>query len=101
MKKAAQKREPLISLPLPERPWDRIGIDLLDFKGKTFLVAMDYYSRYLEVMDLCRPTSFLVIAKLKSIFARWGTPLEVVSDNGPVNSINTWKDNWRPSLKPI
>ena len=83
MKKAAQRREPLISSPLPERPWDRIGIDLLDFKGKTFLVAMDYYSRYLEVMELSRPTSFLVIAKLKSIFARWGIPLEVVSDNGP------------------
>ena len=83
MKKAAQRREPLISSPLPERPWDRIGIDLLDFKGKTFLVAMDYYSRYLEVMDLSRPTSSLVIAKLKSIFARWGIPLEVVSDNGP------------------
>ena len=83
MKRAAQRREPLISSPLPERPWDRIGIDLLDFKGKTFLVAMDYYSRYLEVMELSRPTSSLVIAKLKSIFARWGIPLEVVSDNGP------------------
>ena len=54
-----------------------------DFKGKTFLVALDYYSRYLEVMELSRPTSFLVIAKLKSIFTRWGILLEVVSDNGP------------------
>ena len=81
--KAAQRREPLISSPLLGRPWDRIGIDLLVFKGKTFLVAMNYYSRYLEVMNLPKATSSLVIAKLKSIFARWGVPLEVVSDNGP------------------
>ena len=82
VRKAAQRREPLISSPLPE-PWDRIGIDLMDFKGKTFLMVMNYHSCYLEVMDLSKATSSLVIAKLKSIFARWGIPLEVVSDNGP------------------
>ena len=81
--KVGQRREPLISSPLPERPWDRIGTDLLDFKGKTFLVVMDHNSCYSEVVDLSKATPSLAIAKLKSIFARWGIPLEVVSDNGP------------------
>ena len=80
--KVAQRREPLTSSPLPKSPWSRIGLDL-SFKGKTFLVAMDYYSRYLEVMYLSNATLALVIAKLKSIFARWGIPQEIVSDNGP------------------
>ena len=40
IKKASQRREPLLSSPLPERLWDRIGIDLLDFKGRTFLVFL-------------------------------------------------------------
>ena len=52
VKKAAQRREPLTSSPLPKSPWSRIGVDLLSFKGKTFLVAMDYYSWYLEDMHV-------------------------------------------------
>ncbi len=83
IKKSAQNREPLMSSPLPEGPWTRVGTDLLSFKGKTFLVVMDYYSRYLELMYLSSATSSFVIGKLKSIFARWGIPREVVSDNGP------------------
>jgi transposase InsO family protein len=96
VKKAAQRREPLTSSPLPERPWNRVGVDILDFKGKTFLVAMDYYSRYIEVMDLSKAISSLVIVKLKSIFARWGIPLEVVSDNGPQFSSESFS-NFRKS----
>ena len=72
-----------MSSPLPEGPWTRVGTDLLSFKGKTFLVVMDYYSRYLELMYLSSATSSFVIGKLKSIFARWGIPREVVSENGP------------------
>ena len=53
---------------------------------------MDYYSRYLEVMDLSKATSSLVIAKLKSIFARWEILLEVNSDNGPQFSSDSFSN---------
>ena len=49
VKKVAQRREPLTSSPLPKSRW---SVDLLSFKGKTFLVAMDYYSWYLEDMHV-------------------------------------------------
>ena len=53
---------------------------------------MDYYSRYVEVMHLSGTTANVVIMKLKSIFARWEIPLELVSDNGPQFNSRMFKD---------
>ena len=38
----AQQHEPLIPTYIPERPWQHIGADLCEFKGKDFLIIMDY-----------------------------------------------------------
>ena len=42
---------------------------------------MDYYSRYPETAYMSYTTSSAVNKKRKDIFARWGIPNEVVSDN--------------------
>ena len=90
--KTAQRKEPLITSPLPQSPWSKIGVDLLTFEGKQYLAVMDYYSRYLEVIYLPGTTANVVIMKLKSIFARWGIPLELVSDKGPPFHSRIFKD---------
>ena len=80
----AQTREPLISTKMPERPWERVAADLCMLKNRNYLVVSDYFSRFIEVAYLGLNTKSLpVIAKIKAIFARWGIPLEVVTDNGP------------------
>ena len=43
-------------------------------------------------MYLSGTTAHVVIVKLKSIFARWGIPLELASDNGPQFDSRMFKD---------
>ena len=41
-----RRREPMISTKLPEYPWQNVGTDLFHFKGSTYLIVVDYFSRY-------------------------------------------------------
>ena len=40
-------KEPMVPTVLPDRPWQMLGVDLLDFNGQQYMVAVDYYSRYM------------------------------------------------------
>ncbi|KAK3750477.1 hypothetical protein QZH41_018118 [Actinostola sp. cb2023] len=79
----AQPKEPLMSHEIPERPWEKVGIDILTFQGTDYLVTVDYYSNYWEIDRLENTKSATAIRKLKAHFARFGIPSILVSDNGP------------------
>ncbi|UYV72447.1 hypothetical protein LAZ67_9003186, partial [Cordylochernes scorpioides] len=82
IQEAVSKHEPLIPTNFPTRPWQKIGMDLFKFENKWYLVVIDYYSRFPEVVQLDRLTANVVVCSCKSIFARHGIPETVVSDNG-------------------
>eukprot|EP00731_Ephydatia_muelleri_P009839 Em0005g425a len=82
-KRSVPCKEPMIPSELPKYPWQKVGTDLFEMKGATFLLVVDYFSRYVETTKLASTTSSAVITALKSIFARFGVPEIVVSDNGP------------------
>ena len=73
---------PLQRTPLPDWPWPVVGTDLCQFRGKSYLVIVDYFSRYPEVVQVHSTQSSPIIHHLKSVFARWGIPDVVCSDNG-------------------
>ena len=78
-----QPSEPLIPSVLPTLPWQKVASDLFKWKGATYLLVVDYFSKYIEISKLDNETSHEVVIRLKSIFARHGIPLQVFSDNGP------------------
>ena len=51
--------------------------------GRNLLVVSDYYSNYIEVAKLQSTTSRNVIREMKEVFARFGVPDIVCSDNEP------------------
>nr|XP_056708594.1 uncharacterized protein K02A2.6-like [Euleptes europaea] len=74
-------------------PWSRIHIDFAGpFQGKTFLIIVDSYSKWLEVIDVGSMTSRTVIIELHKVFATHDLPDTVVSDNGAQFTSSEFKD---------
>lgn len=80
------QKEPLIPHPVPERPWSKLGADIFEFEGRSYLLIVDYYSKYPEVARLENKTATGVIKVMKPILARHGIPDVLMSDNMPFSS---------------
>ena len=73
----------MIPTPLPAFPWQLVGTDLFELGGQHYLLVVDYFSRFPEVIKLTSTSSTSVITMLKAIFSRHVIPEIVCSDNGP------------------
>ena len=83
--KPSQPKEPRLTTLLSSRPWEKLGIDLFLYGGQNFLVIVDYYSRWIEVLDVKSTTTAACVAKMKDVFASFVYPEEIisVSNNDP------------------
>ena len=79
-------KEPMIAHDTPDGPFVKVAMDIMSFKGRDYLVAVDDYSKFPELALLENKTSECVIAHVKSISARYGIPEEIVADNQPFGS---------------
>ncbi|XP_053699347.1 uncharacterized protein K02A2.6-like [Sabethes cyaneus] len=74
---------PLQSWPLAQSPWERIHIDFAGpINGLHFLVVVDAFSKWPEIRIVRSPTTAAVTEFLSELFARFGIPNVIVSDNG-------------------
>ncbi len=83
LKNTPPAREPLLPTKLPDYPWERVATDLFELKQSTYILVIDYFSRFIEVKKLTSTTASRVIVALKEMLARFGIPATLVSDNGP------------------
>ena len=60
----------------------QVGADLFELRGEHYLLVVDYFSRFPEVIKLAFTTSISITAMLKTIFSRHGIPEIVHSNNG-------------------
>ncbi|KAK3793006.1 hypothetical protein RRG08_032268 [Elysia crispata] len=75
---------PLHPWIFPDSPWHRVHIDYAGpFMGHMFLIVIDAHSKWAEVVPTDSSTSSKTIDILLTIFARFGLPKQIVSDNAP------------------
>ena len=75
-------REPLRMSLLPNNPFDEVSIDFASVNGETFLLVIDDHSRFPFVEPVSSTSANVVIPKLDKLFAMFGRPRVVKSDNG-------------------
>ena len=65
------------------RPWARLHLDYAGpFENRMFLILIDAHSKWIEAVCTKRATSTAVIEELRTMFARFGIPETIVTDNG-------------------
>ncbi len=72
-----------MTTPLPNRPWERVAADICEVDKRNYLVVIDYFSRYIQLAYLPDMTGATVRSHLSAIFARWGCPTIMVTNNRP------------------
>jgi len=83
----------LISWSVPKDVWTRIHVDFAGpLEGHYWLVLVDATSKWIEVVPMKTSTTKKTISVLEDIFARFGYPRVIVSDNGPQFTSFQFKD---------
>ncbi|KXJ77162.1 hypothetical protein RP20_CCG008218 [Aedes albopictus] len=77
--------EPMTRKRMPAGPWQEIAVDFLGPlpEGQWLFVVVDYYSRFVEVVEMKSISAADTIRELATIFSRFGVPTTMRADNGP------------------
>ena len=78
--------EPMKITPTEDKPWTSIAIDFygpVPRTGQYLLVVIDTYSKFPEIEIISSTEAKTCIPKLDTIFARYGIPSKITTDNGP------------------
>ncbi|UYV72170.1 K02A2.6-like [Cordylochernes scorpioides] len=72
-----------VNWPPTNQPWDRVHIDHLGpFEQKLYLIVVDACTKWIEAIPVPNTSTRETIEQLRCLFARFGIPRTLVSDNG-------------------
>jgi hypothetical protein len=77
------QKETMINKEIPDGPWQIVTADMFYLNGENYLLLVDTYSKFPEVILLKNgTTSQAIIGELKTCFSRYGIPEIIYTDNG-------------------
>ncbi|XP_013163468.1 PREDICTED: uncharacterized protein K02A2.6-like [Papilio xuthus] len=79
----APPRATLHPWEFPAAPWQRLHADFAQLHGKYYIIVVDAHSKWLEAEEIRSTSAYHTIKFLRSLFARFGLPDKLVTDNGP------------------
>ena len=62
---------PLHQTELPEALWSHVPSDLFEFRGKFYALFVDFYSRWIEVVEMSGQTGAELAKKFRPVIARY------------------------------
>ena len=81
-----QPKEPMQTRYVLLLPWQTVASFILEHKNQNYLVVIDYYSKYIQALQLKGKASQDVIQGLNEICSRYRYPQPLVVDNMSYNS---------------
>ncbi len=93
-KSEGAKKVPTTSLPEVTTPATHYAMDITGpfMNGQNIVVLIDYCSKFPEILSTATTTSGKIITWLKEVFARYGCPDRITTDNGPQFTSNEFTD---------
>ena len=90
--KAKSKQAPNMSLgqEVLIHPWMKVATYIFHLKNDSYLLIVNYTSRFPIVHKLTSTTMQQVASQMKLIFSEYDWPETIVSDNGPCYSAETF-----------
>lgn len=64
-------------------PWEKVHVDFAEINKQHYLLIVDVYSKWLEVLPINQTSAEKTAQLLQNLFASYGLPKVLVSDNGP------------------
>ena len=80
--KHKQKSSTSLGQEIPVHPWSNLATDTSHFEGTSYLLIVNYTSRFLIVHKLSSMAGVHIANQCKQVFSEYGWPETLISDNG-------------------